>query len=155
MPLKVNVGLSKKRGLPDYGSLGASCHVEVELDGSLLQNDLERFQQHVRKAYVACAQAVNDELDRQQGTEHGHSASNGASRPASHRASKKQLDYARDLAGQIRGLGVRRLESIADRMFGKPVAELSNMDASGLIDTLKDLKAGKIDLQAALEGARS
>jgi len=65
--LKVSVGLSKKVGLPEYGSLGASCHVEVELDSALLQNDLEKFQQHVRRAYVACAQAVNEELTRSNG----------------------------------------------------------------------------------------
>lgn len=38
MPMKVNVGLSKKVGLPDYRSLGASSYVEIELDGTLLQN---------------------------------------------------------------------------------------------------------------------
>ena len=57
-----SVGLSKKHGLPDFGSVGASCNVTVELEGSLLHQDLETFQRHVRKAYVACSQAVNDEL---------------------------------------------------------------------------------------------
>ena len=75
--LKLNVGISKKIGLPDYGSLGTTCNVEVEVDGRLIFDDLDGFHQKVRQAYVACAQAVNDELVRQQS-----SASQTANQPA-------------------------------------------------------------------------
>jgi hypothetical protein len=64
MPLKLSVGLSRKVGQPDYGSLGASCGVEVELDPMLLRDDLQGFHASVRDAFVACGQAVNDELSR-------------------------------------------------------------------------------------------
>jgi len=177
MPLKLNVGLSKKLGLPDYGSLGASCHVEVELEAALLQHDLEAFHRHVRGAFVACRQAVNDELARHvdgpavaegkgQRPAPASPAATAADRPArnesarnestsanGHRASEKQLDYAQMLARQIEGLGVRRLEPLARKLYGKPLAELTGLDASGLIDTLKAVKAGQIDLEAALGGA--
>jgi hypothetical protein len=174
MPLKLNVGISKKIGLPDYGSLGTTCNVEVEVDGRLIFDDLEVFHQKVRQAYVACAQAVNDELARQQpsvsqtadqptaapradiatsaattnGNGNGHrNGTNGGG------ASQKQLNYANQLAGQINGLGARRLEALANKMFGKPIAGLTSLDASGLIDTLKAIKAGTLDLNAALDGA--
>ncbi len=65
MPMTVKVGLAKKVGQPDFGSLGASCDIALELDGSLLFQDLEGFQEKIRAAYVACRQAVNDELANQ------------------------------------------------------------------------------------------
>ena len=168
MPLKLNVGISKKVGLPDYGSLGTTCNVEVEVDSGLIFDDLDGFHQKVRQAYVACAQAVNDELARQQpsasqtvtqmpaATPTGSAATNGnGNRNGTNGggASQKQLNYANQLAGQINGLGARRLEALATKMFGKPIAGLSSLDASGLIDTLKAIKEGRLDLNAALDGA--
>ncbi len=187
MPLKVNVGLSKKIGLPHYGSLGASCHVEVELDSTLLFADLDGFQERVKRAYVACHQAVSDEIQRQQvagnlhapaganGNGHAvgdHHAGNGngagangsttrngvdqrpgANNQGPSRASSKQLSYARQLAGKIQGLGYRGLESLVGTMFDKPLADLSSFEASSLIDTLKQVAEGSIDLASLQEGA--
>jgi hypothetical protein len=170
MPLKINVGLSKKLGLPDYGSLGASCAVEIQLDVLLPQDDTEAFRRHVRNAYVACAQAVNEELARHQaeascspgpdarpaGPPPGNTAKgNGGPRNGNatngHPATEKQVNYARQLAKQIAGLGVRRLESLAQKMYSKPLAGLTSLDASGLIDTLKSVKEGALDLAQVLE----
>ena len=171
MPLKVCVGLSKKEGLPNYGSVGANCHVEVELDSSLLRDDLETFQRHVKNAYVACAQAVNDELTRQRSGEangaansrssptHHHQTDHRASHDANshgsngHQASQRQIKFAQQLAREIRDLGDRRLDSVAHKMFDKPLAALSSLEASGLIDCLKGIKEGNIRLEDAVNGA--
>ena len=66
MPMKLNVGVSRKVGLPDYGSVGASCNLELELDAGMLERDLDGFHARVRDAYVAAHQAVHDELARLQ-----------------------------------------------------------------------------------------
>ena len=64
--LKLHAGVSKKVGLPGFSSASASCTIEAELDGTLL-NDTQGFQMVVRRAYQSCEQAVQDEIARLQG----------------------------------------------------------------------------------------
>ena len=181
MPLKLSAGISKKMGLPNYGSLGATCHVEVELDPGLLAYDLDGLQQHVHNAYVACSQAVNDELARHceamenvagqfspehigasqddvdegrihQTEDQGNSRERGNG-DAPQSATARQTEFIRVLASQIRGLGIRRLDTVTETLCGKPLTGLSSAEASALIDVLKNVRAGKLDLDAALRGA--
>lgn len=141
MPLRLSAGISKKMGLPNYGSLGATCHVEVELDAGLLADDLDGLHRHVRNAYSACSRAVNDELARhlramnngseqvapehevaaqpdadRAGIDQPETGGNGrghASGDTREPATPRQIEFIRFLASQVRGLGVRRLGAVA------------------------------------------
>ena len=62
--LKFNVGVSRKVGLPAYGSAGASCNIEVEIPSDLLRDGAEGFHDQIRNAYLAARRAVDDELAR-------------------------------------------------------------------------------------------
>ena len=148
MPLKLSVGLSKKVGLPDYGSLGASCNVEVELDGSILQHDLDAFHRQVRNAFAACHQAVHEQLGKEQ---HDSSATNGNGHGVDDKAAangnangRRRDNTRRATASQVRALNAitdrRQLDLaglLAERFGTRDPAELSIVEASGLIDELK------------------
>ncbi len=139
--LKLNVVLSKKVGLPDYGSIGALCSVETEMNNGVLQHDPDGFQQQARQAYAACAQAVNDELARQQGQ--------SASPPVTNGHTANGNGRRRNGARKATGSQARALHVIADRQgvdlagllrqrFGVELAgDLSITEASALIDELK------------------
>jgi hypothetical protein len=150
MPLKLNVGYSKKIGQPDYGSLGASCNIEVELDQYLVFHDLDGLHAKIKQVFVAARQAVQDELHRNESGTPATSPQNGNS--GQHAASGNgQANAQRRSGRKATASQVRAINSIADRLqldlakwlhekFGMNVpAELSIGDASHAIDDLKAL----------------
>ena len=165
MPLKLNVGVSRKIGLPDYCSVGASCNVEVELDSGLLVHDLDGFHSQVRGAFIAAQQAVNDELARLQGptvpgavahpAPSGNGHRNGTPSPGGSPAVRTPGEPARPRGGRPRpakpatASQVRAINAIAHAQHAdlegllrdgygvdRP-EELSLADASRFIDELK------------------
>jgi hypothetical protein len=155
--LKLNAGVSRKVGLPNFSSASASCHVEAELDSTLL-NDAEGFQIVVQRAYAACTQAVNDELGRltsEPGSEpiQPQEVIEVRTSPAIQGASVNRLPPAQftnqpsprpATASQVRAIraicGRRKIDLVGllrDR-FGLTTAdELGIRQASALIDELK------------------
>ena len=147
MPVKVNIGLSKKVGLPDYGSLGASAHVEFELDGGYDNGSTNKFQDAVRRAYAACRESVESELSAQESDSKPQRAGQHQL-PATHRHANQSNPRT-----QTRGATssqVRAIHAIANRN-GVALAgvlsqfdvsrpdDLSVRDASTVIDQLKTL----------------
>ena len=167
MTIKINVGVNKKIGLPDYGSAGSHCAIEIEADNSVLDN-AEQFLQQVKNAYEVARQSVETELAH-------HRPSNGASRSNSNSdrepeqkreyrqeyrqgyrnngsasssgsdngiASAKQQQFIADLVKRVKGLDWKKVDKYCDQTFGKSCSQLSPKQASELIDSLKQAKAG-------------
>ena len=163
MGITLNLGISKKIGLPDYGSAGSSCNVEIELDASALDHP-DEFHRRVREAYAACRAAVEDELGNHRTgakpdtrptpppkTEYRNSPppEYRNSAPSSERndnrfpVSPKQLTFIGQLSKGIKGLTNAKLDEYCQTEFGKISSQLSSQEASKLIDALKDAKARK------------
>ncbi len=159
MGIKLNVGISKKIGLPDYGSAGSQCNLELELDNAALDRP-EEFHRRVREAYAACRSAVEDELRNHQAKSQQESKQTPQEQPTSTSntsasngrgsfgPSSKQREYIQRLAGQVKGFSNQKLENLCQRMYQKPFTALSGLEASNLIDTLREVKAGRLDLSA-------
>src|SRR5262245_34047072 len=62
MPLKANVGLSRKVADNNYGSRGASINIELELDSSLI-GEPAKFQEKIRQVYGLARTALSEELN--------------------------------------------------------------------------------------------
>ena len=86
MAIKANVSFTQKLGQPDFGSVGAGCSIEVELDSTFLAKDPAQLQEQLVVAYLNCRQAVQHQLTPFEQTEsvlsHApvHSNTNGRKR---------------------------------------------------------------------------
>jgi len=166
MPLKLNVGVSRKLGLPNYGSVGASCAVEVELE-PLAFHDTDRLRGQCQEAFATCRQAVEEELGKQQigahaptvdgedsathgDPQHGNARSGNSIVPL---ATTRQIDFAYHLAREIRALVGQRLSVLVEQLYDRKIEELTSPEASRLIDLLKELRAGTKSVDDVLTGA--
>ena len=161
MPMTLKVGLTRKLGQPDFGSLGASCDVQLELDGALLFANPDELQEKIRSAYAACERAVTAELSRQTHPEIAREANGPAngirrhdrnghlhrdSRPGSpdgprtpRRATSSQIRALYAIANRQ---SLNLTEVLRDRFQLYKAEELSIAQASQLIDELKEAHSG-------------
>lgn len=162
MPVKLSIGLSRKIGLPDYSSLGANCQIELELESAILSRDPVGLGDQARRAYAACAEAVEDALQRHRPADpgsrqagHRSTANNGRSvhRYTTLPATAKQLEFARKLATQIPGMEEPGLEAFSQERWGKPSAGLDRTEASQLIDALRQIVVEQHGFREMPQGA--
>jgi hypothetical protein len=162
MTIKINIGVNKKIGLPDYGSAGSHCNIEIEADNSVL-NDVGQFLQRVKDAYEVARLSVEEELAHHRPgnatsnvTSQSRSFSQSDKEPeprqeyrssanstgSSFNASPKQQQFIAALVKGVKGLDWRTLDKYCNSKFGKVCSQLSSKEASALIEDLKAAKSG-------------
>lgn len=144
MPMKLNVGLSRKIGEANYGSRGASVNLEMELDSGLVLEPA-KLQEKIRQLFGLVKTSLAEELN---GGNHGQTApanapANGngqnpqrSSQPRPATQSQVKAIYA--IARQYR----LRLDNILkDRFQVERPEDLTIKEASSIIDELKKSEA--------------
>ena len=129
--LKLNVGFSRKVGEANYGSRGASLHLELELDSGLIQQP-DKLQDRIRRLYAMARQAVEEELRGQNGRPETNG--NGRHESSAPKATAAQLRAVRAIADRQR----LNLPTFLREQYGTASADdLTLPQASRLIDDLK------------------
>ena len=142
MPLKLTIGLAKKVGLPRYGSLGATCGVEVEAPD--FGDDPDGFRRRVRAAFLTCSRAVEEELGRHRPPPEG-SESGDATGPAGDHPGGPMRPATGSQVRALRALcrrdGVDLDALVTARSGGDGPEGLSAAEAGRLIDELQHAPA--------------
>ena len=157
MPLKLNVGLSRKIGEANYGSRGASVNLEFELDSAIV-GEPERLQDRIRQMFQLAKQSIDEELhiaaptatpagNNNTADDHGrrHTPTRSAPNGNGHsRGSQRGASTPPATASQARALCAiaksQRLDLAAllrERFQLEQAEGLSIAEASALIDELK------------------
>lgn len=149
MPLKLNVGGSRKVGEPNFGSRGASVNLEMELDNTLV-NDPAKLQEKIRQLFGLVRTSLSEELKNGNGSasngngnEHAASHGNGArSREPGTRGTNNQprpatQSQVKAIFAIAKNRGVNLAELLRGRYHVSRPDDLSIGEASRLIDEMK------------------
>jgi hypothetical protein len=155
MPLKLNVGLSRKVGEPNYSSRGASVNVEQEVDSSLV-TDPGKLKEHIRNLFALVRAAVAEELNNG----NGHHApaiqttpvdgQQNAGPTSGGRSTSQPSNTRRATSNQVKAIyAITRSQNInlqqllSERFGTNRPDELMIAEASQLIDELKKRERGE------------
>ena len=138
MAIKAIVSFTQKLGQPDYGSVGAGCEIEVELDSALLSRDPSELRGQLDIAYLTCRQAVSTQLQPFERPASAPARALTHSDPSSQRPSRPATQSQQRALWAICNQHGLNLESVCRDEFDVPAADcLSIAQASSLIDKLK------------------
>lgn len=145
MPMKLNVGLSRKMGESNYGSRGANVNVEIEVE-SALAGDAARLRERIRQVFGLVRDSLAEELGNGTSTSvesqaKPEPAGNGQQKNGNApRAATQSQVKALFAITKSQGLNLNQL--LRERFrIGKP-EQLSIREASQLIDELKATREG-------------
>ena len=136
--LKLNAGVSRKIGEPNYGSRGASVNVELELESNLI-GDPDGLLNRIRGLFNLARKSVDEELNGspQPVPQNRTAPDNGQRQGRS--ATASQVRAIRAIC-QRQGIDPDRLSN--ERYGVGAVDELTLPEASALIDELKSAPNG-------------
>jgi hypothetical protein len=151
MPLRLNVGLSRKIGETNYGSRGASVNVEMELESALV-GEPAKLQERIRQLFGVVRTSLAEELNGngQAATKNANGANGhanpGADKPPPHstvkpRAATQSQVRALHAIAKSKGLNLARL--LRGRYQVDRPEDLGLKQASELIDSLKSPSNGE------------
>lgn len=141
MTMKLNVGLSRKVGEANYGSRGASVHLEVEVESALAAEPAQ-LQERIRLLFRLARQSVDSELsgNGQAGGPHPdqHDSGNGRQQGSERMATASQVRAIHAIANRHRA----DLPALLREQGVEQPEQLSISQASRMIDELKGAGAG-------------
>jgi hypothetical protein len=148
MPLKLNVGLSKKVGDANYGSRGASVNVELELESALV-GEPDKLKERIRQIFSSLRFSLAEELsgnhqvpvNSTNGHHHGNGSQNGSSPVPTNGSAQTTVRPA--TASQINAIhAIARSQQIDLSLFlqsrfqRQRPEDLTIKEASGAIDEI-------------------
>ena len=133
--IKLNAGVSRKVGEPNFGSRGASVNVELELESSVV-NDTEALYEKIRRLFALAKHSVDEELGISTSAPGNGPTSNAPANTETRLATDKQKHAIAAICGENGFDG----DQEAMGLFGRPVSRLTLPEASQLIGRLKELR---------------